>query len=330
MIAFTVNHTNYDALLKDLAGLLRLPFKTGGKLEFAAPVGNGYMQPVHLFEGLEVLFADAELTSGMITNRPKSNDRIFILHFDDVFIKKTASFEVDDNKVQKTNISHSVARLTSNCFSNKEIIPPGQHVKSIKVLMTEAWLKKYLELDEESAVLKKYLQMKAEGFDMENLDADYRKLLIDLWGEIENGTASKLKIQNRIMLLIELFFTRILKKLEYVKTRYQLNKAELERLLVIEEKLISNLAVPPPTIDECARMASMSTTKLKICFKEMFGSSIYSYYQKHRLEKARQLLLGKTMNVRQAANAVGYDSTSNFITAFKKQFDFSPGSLTGN
>jgi AraC-like DNA-binding protein len=330
MITFTVNHNHYGALLRDLASLLQLPLKAVSRLAFEQPVGKGYMQPAHLFEGLEILFADAILTNGLITYRPKSDNRIFILHFDDVFIAKTASFEVDDNRVQKTNTIHSVARLTSNCFSNKEIIPAGQHVKSIKILMSEAWLKKYLELDAESDVLKKYLQMKAEGFDMENLDTEYKKLLNDLWKEAESGFANQLVIQNRIMLLIELFFSRILKKLSVIKTRCNLNKEELERLLQVEEKIVNNLAVPPPTIDECARMASMSTTKLKICFKETFGSSIYSYYQKHRLEKARQLLLGKTMNVRQAAHAIGYDSTSNFITAFKKQFDLLPGSLTDN
>ena len=71
----------------------------------------------------------------------------------------------------------------------------------------------------------------------------------------------------------------------------------------------------------------MSSTKLKKNFKNLFGDSIYSYYQKHRMLKAKELMLAKKHTVKQVAREVGYDNVSNFITAFRKQFKHSPGSL---
>jgi AraC-like DNA-binding protein len=68
----------------------------------------------------------------------------------------------------------------------------------------------------------------------------------------------------------------------------------------------------------------MSSTKLKKSFKSMYGDSIYSYYQKQRLQKANELLLTEKYSVKQAANAVGYTNIANFTLAFKKQFHKAP------
>jgi AraC-like DNA-binding protein len=59
----------------------------------------------------------------------------------------------------------------------------------------------------------------------------------------------------------------------------------------------------------------------------MYGNSIYSYYQKLRMQKARELLLTGNYNIRQTAEAVGYINTANFITAFKKQYQVLPGQV---
>ena len=74
-------------------------------------------------------------------------------------------------------------------------------------------------------------------------------------------------------------------------------------------------------------MVSMSSTKLKKSFKEMYGNSIYSYYQKLRMQKARELLLSGKYSLKQTAEAVGYINTANFITAFKKQYHVLPAKL---
>ena len=71
----------------------------------------------------------------------------------------------------------------------------------------------------------------------------------------------------------------------------------------------------------------LSSTKLKKSFKNMYGDSIYSYYQKQRLQKANELLLGGRHNVKQVAEAIGYNNVSNFTLAFKKQYKNVPGSV---
>ena len=62
----------------------------------------------------------------------------------------------------------------------------------------------------------------------------------------------------------------------------------------------------------------------------MYGDSIYAYYQKHRLKKANELLLSGQVNVKQAAEAVGFNNTSNFTLAYKKQYKKEPAVVLSN
>ena len=327
MIVLNITHNDYHLLLKDFAALLQIPYNSPNKLSIIEPAGKGVMKALNLYNDIQVLLTDAYFNNSVVTIREKKDDRYYILHFDDVTITNTVKFQVDDNLLQKTNTRHSVARLTSNLFTNTETIPAGQAIKSVKILLNEKWMKNYLGLDEKADVLNKYLTLKTESFDLEPLDAAYKKLLDELWTALKDEQVSEIFIQNRVGLLIERFFTRIHDKLNSTVKKFRLSEDEMKRLLQIEQDITRNLSIMPPTIDQCARMASMSSAKLKKNFKNIFGDSIYSYYQKHRMLKAKELMLAKRYTVKQVAKEVGYDNVSNFITAFRKQFNHSPGSL---
>ena len=91
--------------------------------------------------------------------------------------------------------------------------------------------------------------------------------------------------------------------------------------------LVHDFSRSPPTIDEFSRLVAMCITKLKKSFKGIYGSSIYAYYQKVRMQKAKDLLMSGKYSVNETAEAIGYYNTSNFISDFKKQFTFSPGKV---
>jgi AraC family transcriptional regulator, transcriptional activator of the genes for pyochelin and ferripyochelin receptors len=56
----------------------------------------------------------------------------------------------------------------------------------------------------------------------------------------------------------------------------------------------------------------------------MYGTSVFGYLRKLRLEEARRLLENGGMNVTEAAFAVGYNSLSSFSRAFSAQFGATP------
>ena len=325
MIVLNINHTNYKQLLHDLSTVLSIPYDNGDLLIINQPAGEGVLKTISLFDELQVLLANVFFTTKLVTIRERSDDRYFILHFDDVFVKDTATLKVDDELLQKSNTRHAVARLTSNIFVNTEELPAHLHIKSVKVLFNEQWLKKYMGLDAEDDVLKKYLSLKTESFDIEQLDTEYLKLMDELWTENENEQLHNIYLQNRVALLVERFFTQLYGKTNLLQGKFNLSSDVISGLIKVEHLLVNDFSKLPPTIDEFSKIVSMSSTKLKKSFKSMYGDSIYSYYQKQRLQKAHELLQSGSYTIKQAANAVGYTSIANFTLAYKKRYKKIPG-----
>lgn len=95
-----------------------------------------------------------------------------------------------------------------------------------------------------------------------------------------------------------------------------------QRLLAARDRLLQDLSAPP-TIAELAREVGVNQLKLKQGFKAAFGTSVYALFQRHRMDRARQLL--RDHSVTETALILGYSNLSHFGTAYRKQFGILPG-----
>lgn len=75
---------------------------------------------------------------------------------------------------------------------------------------------------------------------------------------------------------------------------------------------------------------ALSESTLKRNFKMLYGTSIYEYYLRKKMQKARQLFTEKAIPVKEVAYMLGYEKVSNFIQMFKKHHNLSPGRLKKN
>lgn len=80
----------------------------------------------------------------------------------------------------------------------------------------------------------------------------------------------------------------------------------------------------PPTLPELARTAGISETKLKRGFRMEYGSSVFEYLRKQRLDKARMLVEYGEMSVTQVALSIGFSSLSHFTCLFKSHCGVRP------
>ncbi len=81
------------------------------------------------------------------------------------------------------------------------------------------------------------------------------------------------------------------------------------------------------TLKDLARMAAMSPSGLRAKFRAMYGISVFDYLRKCRLRLAKHYL-EQGFSVQQSANKVGYTHATNFSTAFRREFGFSPRQRT--
>ena len=103
----------------------------------------------------------------------------------------------------------------------------------------------------------------------------------------------------------------------------KLRLGDVERVRFAKEILARNLENPPRLFD-LARTVGTSHTLLNQGFRKMYGTSVFGYLRKLRLEAAREFLERGDMNVTEAAVSVGYNSISSFTRAFSKHFGSNP------
>jgi AraC family transcriptional regulator len=115
-------------------------------------------------------------------------------------------------------------------------------------------------------------------------------------------------------------------KEEVFACKFLANEADREKITKAREVLLQHIG-EPLTIKELSRKVAINECYLKKGFKEMFGTTIFDFYQSQRMEHAKYLLYDKGLSVTEVSLMLGYSSISHFSTAFKKHTGIKPCEL---
>jgi AraC-like DNA-binding protein len=108
--------------------------------------------------------------------------------------------------------------------------------------------------------------------------------------------------------------------------KFLANEADREKIIKAREILLQHIG-EPITIKALSRKVAINECYLKKGFKEIFGTTIFDFYQSQRMEHAKYLLYDKGLSVTEVSLMLGYSSISHFSTAFKKHTGIKPCEL---
>ena len=111
-----------------------------------------------------------------------------------------------------------------------------------------------------------------------------------------------------------------------INCKFLHNEADRDKVARARDILLQHIG-EPITIKQLSRKVAMNECYLKKGFKEMFGTTIFEFYQSQRMEHAKYLLYEKGISVTEVASLLGYSSISHFSTAFKKHTGLKPCEL---
>jgi AraC family transcriptional regulator len=109
-------------------------------------------------------------------------------------------------------------------------------------------------------------------------------------------------------------------------SKFLANEADREKIAKARELLLLHIS-EPLTIKELSRKVAINECYLKKGFKEMYGTTIFDFFQSQRMEHAKYLLYEKGLSVTDVSSLLGYSSISHFSTAFKKHTGLKPCEL---
>jgi AraC-like DNA-binding protein len=292
-------------------------------LHLPEDIGEGFLRSIEL-DGPDSMIFDYSLKQELTVRRDKDQNQYFILAFEELADPGKFALEIGESTLMDERIRNSAIYLTSFLFETEYTLFKGMVVRGLRVSFSKEWMKKYLHLSEMEDVLERYVSMKTENLWYKPVDAESRELLTQILQNPED--ANLLFYQNKILRIVEIFFDWLRHESKGIHLQ-SISKNDIENAQKIEDILTSDDVVLPPTIKELARTAAMSESKLKKVFRTVYGLPIYEYFQKHRMQKARIMLLTRNYSIKDIGYSLGYSNLSNFTLAFKKEFGRLPSEI---
>jgi AraC-like DNA-binding protein len=328
MIQVIYNDKSYAAVLQKFAEGIGGTVKDN-RLDLPEHFGKGYLSLMVLKNGLQVILSDYTIYQDFMLKRERSREEYYSLRFEEMVIKDNLTLNIDGDTLSDQDRQRAAVMLTSSLFEVAYFGTRGGSVRSVNILIDREWLARYLGIESQDEVLRHYLSLRTASFNFEPLDTGYRELINELFDEHGNlqGPMEQVRIQNRIMLLVERFFTRLYEKMKSWRGIVTIKNDEIQRIMDAEALLVRDFSTPAPTISELARHSAMSETKFKNEFRKIYNSGPYEYYQKNRMQRARVMLQSGKYSVKETGLQLGYNNLSNFTIAFKKEFGILPSEL---
>jgi len=293
----------------------------GDRLIIPPDMGTGSIRRMALSPGLKLIVHRYKLKLDFTLNRIGTdgpNDLVSV-----IFHSNEVMGSVDTG--QKANpLSRSSAfaiQIASTDLNSQVSFPANTDIYFLVVGIMKDVLKEMLAISNPNGVVQTIVTAAPGFLFYESMSVDMYKLvrqITDAREDQELGTFyQRLKVQQ----LLYLVFERLQKRES--QPHSAVHKDDVEKLALIRTAILSDLSVPP-SLPALAKMAGLGETKMKDLFKQVFGDTIYNYYQQARMEEAAFLLKHGGLSVSDTGYQLGFANLSHFARLFEKYHGVKP------
>ncbi len=324
---FIYDHKDYKKFLQDFADRFSGEFD-GSTLKFAKEIADGYIKIIDLPGGLQVVLSDYTLKTDFTFFRKSTLPEFFIFRIDYVDQSEGLQLNMDEDEFKVSSDVYSNIHLISSRYNAKATMQEGARFRGVGIVLELAWLEKYFPEKILSFWLTDTHLLQSNNVNILPLDFSSRQSFFDLLALEEKHPAYLFFVQARIYELLDYYFTQVGSKRKLYKNTdgFLEDIGKLTELDIYFTKKILSIG-ELPSIDEMAKHAGMSTTKLKTLFKKVYNQSIGEYFSSCRLNMASTMLLKDKLSIKEVSAKLGFNSVQHFTTAFKLQFGHTPASL---
>ena len=303
-------------ILKKFAHLLGTEIRNR-RLDIPEKFGKGYCAGFVFNEHIRMLISNYELKEDLVIENPDVNGlgKMIFFKFQNVF-PKTEALSTGKQLTSMPSVLMATSRLNTD-----DVIAIHTNTATINIEVDANYLNGLFDLAEKSPVLQSLLQNTQPLLFEQLIYSSLQKIVDEI-------------VTERVDEAFELFFLRI-KAEELIcrllmeldkrdeKYLYALNGHDIQTIYKIKEQMLEHLETPP-VIKELAAGANMSPSKLKRLFKQIFGNSIFSYYQEFRMKEAARLLKERKLCVSEVGYEMGFTNLSHFSRVFKEHIGMKP------
>lgn len=156
-----------------------------------------------------------------------------------------------------------------------------------------------------------------------DLTPQMHKLIRDIKQCQESGAMRNLLIQSKVL---ELLALQIGQMQDSRPGSPGLSVAETGRLHELKNYMESHF-LEDFSLPHLSRICLLNDFKLKKGFKELFGTTVFAYLRKLRMDFAGNLLLDSLKSIEDISEILGYEHPQHFSTAFKRYHGTTPSNF---
>ncbi|MDN5217308.1 AraC family transcriptional regulator [Fulvivirgaceae bacterium BMA12] len=98
---------------------------------------------------------------------------------------------------------------------------------------------------------------------------------------------------------------------------------DIEKMHAVRELLVENMS-HYHSLQTLAAAVGTNEFTLKKGFKEVFGKTVFQYFNELKMTHAREMLMKDDLSVGEVSALVGYKNPQHFSTAFKRRYGITP------
>lgn len=307
--------------LKKIAANTLLNRTANGVTYIPGTLGAGFIKGFIINSELRLIVRQYELKEALILDRgiDEKEDKFVVITFSNIYQSK----EDMKNRLSQFpaggHLQPSVQVATTGF--NYEHIPANRKINSIVITVSANYLQQLLKSKTENTLLQMIVSS-AQPFLFEELISP---VIQEVATEIVVANPA-LELQDfyykvKAEELIYLLFVELLKREK--ATLQSLNTADIKSVYAVKDRILSNIDTPPK-VPDLVKLSGMSESKLKRVFKQVFGTSIYDYYQSFRMKEAAYLMREEHLSVSEAGYRLGFSNLSHFTRLFERYIGLKP------
>jgi AraC-like DNA-binding protein len=294
---------------------------------------KGEQHYIEIEEGLWLLATDFNFKKNILCNAIY-DDTVLSDYYFLSFAVFDYQYPVNNDFTEFTHIISTTCTFYKPGTQVNTFFYEGTQGKVFNIAFTRKWalaqffFKKY----NEEGLAKAYLNGETGFMNWLDIVPDAENLAKKMWDyvkDIKDRTEKSAYLVTTVKRVVNDFFSSTLFKNRIVGKEKLINP-DFASIAKAEKLILMNLKAPFLGVDAISKSVHVSSTKLKIIFKAVFGFSMLQYHKEKNMLLALQLIKNSTMQIRNIALLTGYESASKFTAAFKKRFGFLPSEKRTN
>lgn len=293
------------------------------RMQFEHPAAVGYYQEIY-FDGMHIGYGNAVFSDKILLNFEsdfetvemhfalKGKSRVFSEHFD-----QKVGFDANQHNIVYANQMKGQMQWEST----------GNEICEIN--FAPHLFKRFLP--EESFLFEQFQKAIDKGSSGQlnphnsHISHQMYQLLHEIMQCNRKGMFKKMFLEAKVIELLLLQFEQ-LGEAKSNSSSSSLKKSDVDKIYAVREYLLNNLDTTCSLISLALHVGTNEFT-LKKGFKELFGTTVFGFWNDAKMEQAKIMLTEQQMSVGEVSCHTGYKNQRHFSAAFKRKYGILPSQL---